>query len=102
MKAQRRLVVTPRAQRDIAGIVDWCRQEMGSAAAAKTLRTLRAGLVAATQIDEAAARRSDLPNGYLRVVAKAHLVIFQIAGDEARIVRVVHGARDMPGALSEP
>ena len=100
MKA-RRLVVTPQAQRDIAATVEWYRSELGPAAAAKVLRTLRAGLVAATRIDEAAARRTDLPEGYYRVVAKAHLVVFQVVGSEARVIRVVHGARDLPHLLGD-
>lgn len=42
----------------------------------------------------------DLPEGYFRVVAKAHLIIFQIEGDVTRIVRIVHGARDIPALLA--
>jgi hypothetical protein len=59
MKA-RRLFVSPQARRDIAGTIDWYRNELGARAAAKTLATLRAGLLAATRIDESAARR-DVP-----------------------------------------
>jgi plasmid stabilization system protein ParE len=96
---RRRLVVSPQAQRDIAVITGWYRREMGPAAAASALKTLRAGIVAATRINPESARREDLPDGYFRVVAKAHLVIFQIGGGETRIVRVVHGARDVPPLL---
>ena len=73
MKA-RRLVVAPQAQRDIITTVEWYRTELGPTAAAKVLRTLRAGLVAATRLEEAAAHCADLPEGYFRVVAKAHLL----------------------------
>lgn len=97
---RRRLVVTPQAHRDLLSIVAWYRHEMGPATAAKTLRSLRAGMVAATGISRQAARREDLPDGYFRVVAKAHLVIFKIDGDEVQIVRVVHASRDIPPLLS--
>jgi plasmid stabilization system protein ParE len=96
---RRSLVVTAQARRDLTAIVDWYRTELGSRAAAKALRSIRAGFVAATRIEPSAAQRADLPEGYYRVVAKAHLVIFQIVGDETRIVRVVHGARDLPPLL---
>ena len=49
----------------------------------------------------ASARRSNLPEGYYRVVAKAHLVIFQVGSDTAKIVRILHGARDI-APLLEP
>lgn len=96
---RRRLVVTPQAHRDLHAIVVWYRKELGAATAAKALRSIRAGFIAATGISRAAARRDDLPEGYYRVVAKAHLVIFRIENDEAQVVRVVHGSRDIPPLL---
>lgn len=96
---QRLLVVTPQARRDLLAIVEWYRVEMGAAAAAKAARTIKAGFVAAARIHATAAQREDLPEGYYRVVARSHLVIFQIMGDETCIVRIVHGSRDVPPLL---
>lgn len=96
---RRRLVVTPQAHRDLHAILEWYRKELGAAAAAKALRSIRAGFVAATGISRAAARRDDLPAGFYRVVAKAHLVIFRIEGKEVQVVRIVHGSRDIPPLL---
>ncbi len=96
---RRRLVVTPQAHRDLHAIVAWYRKELGAATAAKALKSIRAGFIAATGISRMAARRDDLPEGFYRVVAKAHLVIFRIEGDEVQVVRVVHGSRDVPPLL---
>lgn len=96
----RRIVFTPRAQREMRDIIASYRSSMGLAAAAKTARTLRAGLKATARISREAATRPDLPEGYFRVVAKAHLIIFQVEGDVSRIVRIVHGARDIPALLA--
>jgi plasmid stabilization system protein ParE len=74
---------------------------MGPAAAAKVMGTLQAGLRVVTTISLAAATRMDLPPGYLRVVAKRHVIVFRVVADSARVVRVLHGARDIPAALDE-
>jgi plasmid stabilization system protein ParE len=97
---RRKLLISPRARRDLLSIRDWYRDAFGPATAAKAVRTLRAGLRAATTISLTAASRPDLPDGYYRVVAKAHLVIFQVRGGASYVVRIVHGARDLPVALS--
>ncbi|MCR6646584.1 MAG: type II toxin-antitoxin system RelE/ParE family toxin [Terricaulis sp.] len=91
----RALQVAPQAQRDL----QTNRQTLGPSAAAKAARTIQAGIRAAARIDPRQARRADFPKGYFRVVAKAHLIIFQIEGDLSRIVRILHGARDIPTAL---
>lgn len=96
---RRRLVVSPRARREYLSIVEWYRSEMGAGAAAKAARSIRAGIEAAASIDLAVATRADLPDGFYRVVARPHLIIFRIEGDAARIYRIVHGARDLPSLL---
>ncbi len=96
---RKRVVIAPQAKRDFIEIVAWYRRKMGAAPAVKVARTLQAGIRATLEIDAAAASRPDLPDGYRRVVAKAHLIIFQVQADTVRIVRIVHGARDVPAAL---
>jgi plasmid stabilization system protein ParE len=98
---RKRIVIAPQAKRDFTEIVAWYRRKMGAGPAAKVARTLQAGIRATLEIEAAAASRPDLPDGYVRVVAKAHLVIFQIEVDTVRIVRIVHSARDLPAALTD-
>jgi plasmid stabilization system protein ParE len=47
------------------------------------------------------AARPDLPLGVYRVVAKRHVVLFEMHGNVALVLRVVHGARDLVAALDE-
>jgi len=82
-------------------IVARYRQTMGPSAAAKVTRSLAAGVRATARISRQAATRRDFPEGYFRVVAKGHLVIFQIENDTSRIVRIIHAARDPIIALEE-
>ncbi len=93
----RRLPVTPRAQRELRES-----QHLGAKAALKALRSIQSGIRATTRISIPQATRPDLPEGYFRVVAKTHLVIFQIEGDAAKVVRLLHGARDISVLLGEP
>ncbi len=97
----RRLLVAPRAQRDLNVIIAWYRREMGALAAAKALRTIRAGIQATTRISLTQAVRTDLPEGFYRVVAKTHLILFRVEGGIAQVVRIVHAARDIKGLLSD-
>lgn len=99
--AQRRLQVTPRARRDLEKIIAWYRQEFGPHAAAKAARSIQAGIRAAAKVELDRAKRADLPNGYFRIVAKAHLVIFRVENQTSQIIRILHGARDIASALEE-
>lgn len=95
----RQLAVTPQAQRDLSAIIAWYRRELGALAASKAARSIQAGVRAAARIELSRARREDLPEGYFRVVAKAHLVIFTVENDTAKIIRILHGARNITALL---
>lgn len=97
----RKLLVTPQASRDFTAIVTWYKQELGARAAAKVVRTLRAGIRACCRVPLSQAKRADLPEGFFRVVAKTHIIVFRIEENTARIVRILHGARDLSAALQE-
>jgi len=97
----RRVIFTPQARQDMRDIVARYRQTMGASVAAKVTRSLAAGVRATARISSEAATRRDFPEGYFRVIAKAHLVIFQIKNDTSRIVRIIHAARDPFIALQE-
>jgi plasmid stabilization system protein ParE len=75
--------------------------KLGPRAAAKVARTLQAGIRACSRIQLSQAKRTDLPEGYFRVVAKTHLIVFQIEADTARVVRILHGARDIAITLDQ-
>lgn len=95
----RRLVVTPQAQRDLTSIIAWYRRELGAQAAAKAARSIQAGVRASTRIELIRARREDLPEGYYRIIAKTHLIVFKVENNTAKIARILHGARDVSALL---
>ncbi len=97
----RRLLVTPRAHQEFRAIIAWYREVLGAKAAAKATRTIKAGIRATTTISLTTATRPDLPNGYYRAIAKAHVVIFRVEGDVTQVIRILHGARDLSTFLDE-
>lgn len=100
MKA-RRLLITPQAGRDFKTIVAWYKEELGAKAAAKVGRTLQAGIRACTRVQLSRASRPDLPEGYFRVVAKTHIIVFTVGDDIERVVRILHGARDIAAIIEQ-
>jgi toxin ParE1/3/4 len=45
-------------------------------------------------------QRDDAVGGRRRLVASPYLIIYELAAEEIRIVRIVHGARDLPRLFS--
>jgi plasmid stabilization system protein ParE len=101
MSGRRRVIVTPQARQDLQAISSWYRHHMGKSSALKVSRSLRAGLTNVSITSLAPAAREDLPEGYFRVVAKSHLIVFRMEQDVARVIRVIHASRDVVAALEE-
>lgn len=97
----RKILVTPQASRDLNTILAWYKREFGPRTTAKVARTLQAGIRACSRVQLSHAARADLPEGYYRVAAKTHIIVFRIDADAARIVRILHGARDIAAALEQ-
>ena len=96
----RRFEVAPQARRDLANIISWYRDEMGASAALKVATTIRARL---RSLESGKLKGSEiLPEapGYFRVVARKHVIIFKVLPDMLQVVRIVHGARDIPALLA--
>lgn len=94
--------MSPAAVADLRRIRAWYKARQGSHAAAKALGRIEAALVRLQNgVDIATATRPDLPIGVYRVIAKRHLILFEMDGQVACVLRIVDGARDLPGALEE-
>jgi plasmid stabilization system protein ParE len=88
------LDVTPQARRDLASILHWYEENLGSRAALKVARTVRSRLSA---MEAGRLMGAELTPGssYKRVVAKRHVIVFQPEGNALRVLRIVHGAQDL-------
>lgn len=94
--------LSPAARRDLLRIRAWYRNELGPGAAARALATIESAL---SQLQHGvtldSSTRPDLPLGVYRVVAKQHVVLFEMDGEIALVLRIVHGARDLTSALAD-
>lgn len=100
MSRRRRVELTRRAQLDFDQIIAWYRLRLGAKAAKRVSASIRAGLIATAKVTLLSATREDLPAGHYRVVAREHLIIFVLRSDTARVIRIIHGARDLASALN--
>jgi plasmid stabilization system protein ParE len=93
----------PRAARaDLRRIRAWYKKELGPGASAKALATIEQALSQLQSgVTPEAATRPDLPVGIYRLIAKRHLILFEMDGSVALVLRIVHGARDLSAALDE-
>lgn len=46
--------------------------------------------------------RDDLGGGYRTVVVNQYVVIYSFTDDELRILRIIHGSRDIPSEFGNP
>lgn len=94
--------LSPAAHADLRRIRAWYKREVGPGAAAQALAAIEQAL---TQLQHGvsidAATRPDLPIGVYRVVAKRHLILFEMHGEIALVLRIVHAARNLLSALDE-
>ncbi len=94
--------LSPAARADLRRIRAWYKRELGPGAGAKVLQAIAQGFIQLQHgVSLEGATRPDLPLGVYRVVAKRHLILFEMDGNVALVLRIVHGARDLPSALDE-
>lgn len=96
-------VLTPAATRDIDEILVYILEHSGQASALRVHGELFAALAkVAARPDFFGHIRADLADEALRVFAVfSYLIIYRPQTKPVQIIRVVHGARDVPTALNE-
>jgi toxin ParE1/3/4 len=98
-----RAILAPRARRELAEAITWLARD--SPAAAKTLRAaVDDALVLIGKYPEVGALRPELvdpPIRFWRVRGFAYLLIYRPITPRPRVIRVVHGARDLPDLLRD-
>lgn len=90
----------PRARIDLVEIGDYLERVAGKRTARKWVARLQARARALGEHPYASHEQPDL-GGRRRAVVRPYLVVYRIALDTVRIVRVVHGARDLPAIFGD-
>jgi toxin ParE1/3/4 len=95
------LIFSPRAAFDLDDIYDYIAQS-NPASAARIIQRIEKACRNLSQFPALGAQRDDLRPG-LRVFPSGNFIIcYRIAGTAVEIVRVVHGARDLPSLFAAP
>lgn len=93
-----RLIILPAARADIIEIADYIALDNPSRAQSFVME-LETRMRAAAERPDSFPARSELLEGLRSARHGRYLIFFLEVGDEVRIVRVLHGARDLPKAL---
>lgn len=92
------LIILPAAKADLIEIGDFIAQD-NPARALSFVAEIEAKMLQAAERPESFPARDDVHTGLRSARHGRYLIFFLDAGDEARIVRVLHGARDLLGLL---
>lgn len=93
-----RLIVLPAARADLIEIGDFIAQD-NPARALSFVAEIEARMLQAADRPESFPARDDVHAGLRSARHGRYLIFFLDAGEEVRIVRVLHGARDLSGHI---
>jgi antitoxin ParD1/3/4/toxin ParE1/3/4 len=95
-------VLTPSASRDIDGILEYVLEHSGANRALRVQQRLYQGLSKVADQPGLGHLRHDLSDESLRVFKVfSYLIIYRPDTSPVQILRVIHGARDVPRAFQE-
>jgi toxin ParE1/3/4 len=97
-----RLVLRPRAVRDIEQIWTYTAERWGAAQAERYVRSIRDLCAALASGERVGTDASDVRRSYRKIRAGRHVVFFRFQPDgSVEIVRILHERMDMPARLRE-
>ena len=94
-----RLVITPLAEQDIESIGDYIARD-NPRRALSFIRELRSQCQRISKTPQGYRLRDELGDGIRSCAYGNYVIFFEIETETLRIVRILHGARDIPAVLS--
>jgi toxin ParE1/3/4 len=92
-----KLDVSEDARADIRSIHKYSVKQWGSYRAGEYIDDLRDRMKALARGELSGTRADDVAQGLRRQVSGSHVIWFRVQGNALRVVRVLHGARDVGG-----
>lgn len=89
------------ADRDLEEIFDYTAHEFGINQAAKYVLAFDDVFELLLQNPESGRARNEIRDGLRSVVKDTHVVFYRVLMDRLRIVRILHGSRDLPKFFSD-
>ena len=98
----RTLIYSPAASRDLSAILSVIAENAGARAAARWRKSFIERTNALTRQPRLGAVDEDLGPGRRRLVVSPYLVVYELATpNEVAILRIIHGARDLPALFGD-
>ena len=95
-KKLKRYQLSEKADFDLEAIFDYTEYHHGFNQAVKYLKDLDGVFNQLVANPEIGRKRNDLKKGLYSISEQEHIVFFRIQKDHIRIVRVLHGSKDIP------
>lgn len=84
------------AEADLGDIFDYTSEQFGIDQAASYLSELEAQLIQLTTNPKLGRERKEIRAGLRSIACNSHVIFYRIRTDHIRIVRILHGSRDLP------
>lgn len=97
----RGVLYAPQARQDLAAIRSYLRAEAGVGVANRTLAQIKAKECLLCEFPKSGAPREDLHPGGRMLVMAPYVIIYEVLSTRVHILRVLHGARDLPDVMDE-
>jgi toxin ParE1/3/4 len=101
MASPRRLVLSPRAERDLRDIRDYLVEQASENVAISQLRRIEAVGLDLLDRPFRGRPRSETASNLRSVLAKPYVIFYQVEDVSIVVIRVLHGMRDISAALTE-
>ena len=97
-----KVLITPRAARDMDNIADWTLENWGQSRMEIYLRRLYLRMCALQDNPKLGQERSDISAGLRCLTEQSHLIFYLVDGTKVSIVAVLHQSMDVTGQLKSP
>ncbi|MDN5215578.1 type II toxin-antitoxin system RelE/ParE family toxin [Fulvivirgaceae bacterium BMA12] len=101
-KAKRFYELSTEADQDIDKIFDYTKVEFGFDQAVKYVSEFEDFFERLLDNPELGKKRDEIKAGLRSFPKAAHVIFYRVLNDRIRIVRVLHGSRDLPKFLDKP
>ncbi|MBR9910117.1 MAG: type II toxin-antitoxin system RelE/ParE family toxin [Gammaproteobacteria bacterium] len=88
------------ADRDIEDIFDYTAEEFGLDQAVAYVNAFDDVFVELLDNTELGRRRPEIREGLRSIAKESHIIFYRILKDRIRIIRILHGSRDLPKFLT--
>ncbi|NIV43176.1 MAG: type II toxin-antitoxin system RelE/ParE family toxin [Candidatus Dadabacteria bacterium] len=87
------------AEQDLSSIYDYTFNEFGELQAVKYLTGIEQKVLNIVESPELGIKREEIRQGLRSIVYEKHVIFYRVMNDTIRIIRVLHGSRDLPKFL---